>query len=274
MVLADLDADGFLTLTLNRPRKKNAVNDWVFTRLIEELRRAKDNDKVLVVIITGAGDGSKKDYFCAGADLDAGFSPEEGQFKSGKGSYFDPTGVMMEHVISYPKPIVAAVNGPGVGVGMTLIPNCDCAFTVDHAFFFTPFAQLAVTPEFCSTVLFPRIMGPSLANEVILFGRRLSAQEALSCGFVSAILPAGPGFVDAVKDRLRPSLRAPHALKSLKLFKGLVKHAEDVDLLLRVHRHEMALLDARSMGGDKSEAMDGVRALLGAKQSNNTGSKL
>lgn len=85
------------------------------------------------------------------------------------------------------KPIIAMVNGGAVGAGATLLPFCDLVLASDKAFFLTPFAALGIVPEFCSSITFPQIMGLSMANNMLLFGHRLSADEALNCGLVSKL---------------------------------------------------------------------------------------
>ena len=110
-LLSSLSPEGILTLTLNRPKQLNAVNDQLYDAVTWALKSASVDDKVKVVVLTGAGEKS----FCAGADLAAGFDPFVGPMKSGKGSYYDPVGRFMSTCISFDKPLIAAVNGIAVG---------------------------------------------------------------------------------------------------------------------------------------------------------------
>jgi peroxisomal 3,2-trans-enoyl-CoA isomerase len=169
VVLESLSPEGILTVTLNRSKQFNAMNDWMYLLLTEILDRATHSDQVKVVVLTGSGSKA----FCAGADLNAGFDPMVGPLKSGKGSYHDPVGRFMTAVIAFQKPLIAAVNGISVGVGLTILPLCDMVFAAPSATFNSPFTVLAVTPEFCSSVTFPRLLGTSMASDMLLFGRKL-----------------------------------------------------------------------------------------------------
>ncbi len=93
------------------------------------------------------------------------------------------------------------MNGPAIGIGATLIPHCDAAYCSTSAYFWTPFARIAVVPEFCSSLLFPEVLGISVANEMLLFGRKLGAEAAHERGFVS--------------DVLAPELLLPHVCTAL-----------------------------------------------------------
>lgn len=165
----------------------------------------------------------------------------------------------MSTVIAFPKPLIAAVNGLAVGVGLTLLPHCDAVYAVPNATFFSPFTQIGVCPEFCSSVLIPRIVGPTLATEVLFFGRKLTAKEAQEARLVCAILPQ-EGFLEAVYAKIRPSLAHLNSGRSMKFFKGLTRTPEDIAFLDKVHANEMAMLDMRSIGPN-SEAAQGVAAM-------------
>jgi len=227
--------------------------------LTDIFTRAKSNDHVAVVLLTGAGDKC----FCAGADLGAGFDPMVGPLKSRRGSFYDPVGRFMSLIIAYPKPIVAAVNGLAVGVGFTLLPLCDVVFCTPAASFSAPFTQLAVTPEFCSSFTFPRLMGTNMATDVLLFGRKLTAADAQQCRLVHDVLPAS-GFVELVRGKLRPSLGFVHAQKSMHYFKTLMRTPAMIAELESVHRTEMALLDQRATGA-KSNTSEAVVAMQAAQ---------
>ena len=151
-----------------------------------------------------------------------------------------------------------------MGVGLTVLPHCDAVYCVPHATFFAPFAQIGVCPEFCSSALLPRILGPTLASEVLYFGRRLTAAEAKEARLVGDVLPKDD-FLEHVYKRIRPALAYPNAGKSMRLFKGLVRSPDVVAELERVHRAEMAMLDARSIGAG-SDAAQGVAAMQAQAQ--------
>jgi len=265
------DAHGICEVRLQRQHARNAVHDAAYEGWMEALRAAEADSAVKVVLLTGEGK-----FFCTGADLEAGFDPSVGPLKSRHGSLHDPVGRFMSAVIRFPKPIVAAVNGPAVGVGCTVLPHCDIVIAADSTYFWCPFTDLCVTPEFCSSVTFPEILGPSLANELLLFGARMSPSQALAAGFVSAVLPAGDDFVDKVKARLKPALAAHNAGRSLQLFKRLQKDDAHIARMEGIHRREMALLDLRCIGPDSEskQALSQRFAAAKAKAAAKTKAKL
>lgn len=95
----------------------------------------------------------------------------------------------IDALINFPKILITFVNGPAVGAGVTMLGLCDVVYASDTATFRTPFTKLGLVPEGCSSFLFPNIMGRSLASEMLLFGRTLSAQEALATGLISKVVP-------------------------------------------------------------------------------------
>ena len=133
VVRYEVDSDGIGVITLNRAKAGNAVHDWMYTLVIKHLDQAASDPSCKAVMITGAGR-----LFCAGADLEMGFDPMVGELKSMKGAFHDPVGRFMLAVIRFPKLLVAAVNGPAVGVGATLLPHCDLVYMADTAFLSTP----------------------------------------------------------------------------------------------------------------------------------------
>ena len=260
VVQTALSREGILTLTLNRPKQMNATSDPLYIGVTRALNAAAADEQVKVVVITGSGEKA----FCAGADLEAGFDPTIGKHKSGRGSYHDPVGRFMSTVIAFPKPLVAAVNGLAVGVGLTILPHCDAAYCVPHASFFSPFAQLGVCPEFCSSVLLPRILGPTLATEVLFFGRRLNAQEAKAARLVGDVLPK-ENFLEHVYARIRPTLAHPNSGRSMRMFKSLTRPASTIAELEAVNASELKMLDVRSTGAN-SDAAQGVAAMQAAQR--------
>jgi enoyl-CoA hydratase/carnithine racemase len=254
------DADGVAVLVLNRPHANNAVHDHVYELFCEHLANCARSDAVKAVVVTGAGK-----FFSSGADLAQGFDPMVGPLKSGRGSYFDPVGKFMSAVIAFPKPLIAAVNGPAIGVGCTLLPHCDVVYCTSKAYMWCPFTNLAVCPEFCSSVTLPAILGPSLAAEMLYLGKRLSAAEAQARGLVSEVLPDGEGFLETVLAKLRPTMAAHNAGRSMLLFKALIKDDAYRARMEDVHRKEMAMLDLRCTGSDSECAQAAAKAKEAAK---------
>lgn len=188
-----------------------------------------------------------------GADLRGEAAGGE-SLKSGEGMLKDPVGIFMQTMLRFPKPIVAAVNGQAIGVGTTLVPHCDVAFCSSSATFWTPFSRIAVVPEFCSTILFPRIMGKSVANEMILLGKKIDAETAKRVGLVSDVFPAGPDFLTRVIKEVRNGMVYPLLDKTFPIFKHMMNYM-DHKMLDDVCAYELSALDERANAGDVMEAV-------------------
>ncbi len=189
--------DRILTITLNRPDKLNAFNATMQRELIEAFDAADRNDEVRVVIVTGAGRG-----FCAGADLSSGADTfdrdaRRGPVKrnaDGKVDYSDPNvrdggGQVTLRIFKSVKPVIAAVNGPAVGIGVTMQLPMDIRIASEDARFGFVFSRRGIVPEAASSWFLPRIVGISQALEWTYSGRVFSAQEALAGRLVSKVVP-------------------------------------------------------------------------------------
>ena len=182
-ILCEVD-DRIATVTLNRPDRLNA---WTIT-MMEELIKAFDildkDDEVRAIIVTGAGRA-----FCAGADLDPGnFADRQKEMRTDKVPR-DTAGQFTLKVYETKKPVIAAINGPAVGVGTTMTLPMDIRIASETARMGLVFNRRGMVPEGCCTWFLPRILGLSQAAEWILTGRVFSAQEALQGGLVSRVLP-------------------------------------------------------------------------------------
>ena len=173
--------------------------------------------------------------------------------KLGNGSIYDPVGVFMRTLLRFPKPVIAAVNGPAIGVGCTLIPHCDIAFATENTYFLVPFSRIAVVPEFCSSVLFPQILGRSTANEMLLMGKPLQAHRAKQLGFISDVFPQ-QDFLKQVLKQVQEGLQYPLLDKTFPLFKNMIKKWE-LDDLERLCQYEIRKLDERGESGEIAEAV-------------------
>jgi enoyl-CoA hydratase/carnithine racemase len=196
-------------LTLDRPEALNAFDSPLYRAAGEALTAARDDDGVSVVVITGAGRA-----FSAGQDLDemarlAGGEAIESGFP-----------VLLEALESFDKPLVAAVNGPAVGIGFTMLPHCDLVLVAEGARMRAPFAEMGVPPEAASSVLFPARMGWQRAAEVLFTSPWLSAEEAVDCGIALRVVPPGDLLPEALAlaDRIAAApLAALRAIKSTML---------------------------------------------------------
>ena len=180
-------ADGVCTLTLDRPERLNAVTSVMIDELIEALDQADADDAVRAVIVTGAGRA-----FCAGADLSGGgrtFDRAARGRGEAPGEHRDGGGRVSLRVFDMKKPMIAAINGPAVGFGITMTLPMDIRIASTSARIGFVFARRGVVPEACSTWFLPRLVGMARAAEWVFTGRVFSAEEALQGGLVSRVVP-------------------------------------------------------------------------------------
>ncbi len=198
------DRDGrVLTITLDRPDKKNALTHAMYAAIADALQLAHEDPQIRCVIITGAGDS-----FTAGNDL--------GDFAAGLLDEEPPVVRFLDNVIACDKPVMAAVNGPAVGVGLTMLLHCDLAYASDAASFRSPFPHLGVVPEAGSSMLLPASVGNAWANDIFIAGRVLTAAEALSAGLVSRVFPAASLIAECRSIAKTIAAQAPNAMLHTK----------------------------------------------------------
>ncbi|XP_072801847.1 enoyl-CoA delta isomerase 2 isoform X2 [Vicugna pacos] len=171
------------TITFNRPAKKNAITTQMYRDIMLALQAASKDDSVLTVL-TGNGD-----YYCSGNDLTnfTDIPPGGPEEKARTNAVL--LREFVDYFIDFPKPLVAVVNGPAVGISVTILGLFDLVYASDRATFHTPFSPLGLSPEGCSSYTFPKMMGPSKAAEMLIFGRKLTAQEACAQGLVTEVFP-------------------------------------------------------------------------------------
>lgn len=185
-LLTDL-TDGIGTLTLNRPERLNAYTTEMGEEVTEVLRAWREDAAVRAVILTGAGRG-----FCAGVDLDhlkahqAGGNASQGP-RLGEEDFLRKLPL---ELVAYPKPLIAAVNGAAIGVGVTMILPFDVRIASEEARLGLAFVKLGILPGLGSTHLLPRLVGRAKALELVLSARTIPAREALAIGLVNAVVPA------------------------------------------------------------------------------------
>jgi enoyl-CoA hydratase/carnithine racemase len=187
-------AERVLTITLNRPERLNAWTATMGRELIEAFDRADGDDEVGAIIVTGAGRG-----FCAGADLAAGGESFDWRKRADPGSVRpapgslprDNGGQFTLRVFASSKPVIAAINGPAVGVGATMTLPMDVRLAAEEARIGFVFARRGIVPEACSSWFLPRVVGISRAVEWVATGRVFGAREALEAGLVRSLHPAG-----------------------------------------------------------------------------------
>ena len=220
-ILTHVEA-GVMTLTFNRVDKKNSITRAMYAALADGLERAAQDAAVRVVLIQGDAT-----VFSAGNDIGdfqnapADPGPREEQ----------PVWRFLRAIASFPKPIVAAVCGPAVGVGTTLLLHCDLVYAGDNAAFALPFVNLGLVPEAGSSLLLPQMLGYHRAAEALLLGEPFMAEAALEVGLVSRVLP--PTECNAVAQQQARKLAAK-PLASLVETKRLMKGSQQAAVLARM----------------------------------------
>jgi len=186
--------DGIATLTLSRPDKLNAYVPQMGDEIVAAFRAARSDPAVRVVILTGAGRG-----FCAGVDLDA--LKASASARGGSATRLGEVDFVRKlplELHAFPKPVIAAINGHAIGVGVTMTLPCDVRLAADDAKIGLTFARLGILPGLGSTHFLPRLVGMARAQELVLTGRIVLGQEAAAMGLVSRALP---------RDELLPAAR-------------------------------------------------------------------
>lgn len=178
-------AERIATVTLNRPEKLNAFTHVMRDELIDAFGRADADDEVRAVIVTGAGRA-----YCAGADLSAGPSTFDYAKREGltAQTHRDGGGMVTLRIFEMKKPVIAAVNGPAVGIGATMLLPMDVRLASTDARFGFVFSRRGIVPEACSSWFLPRVVGIGQALEWTLSGRVFDAQEAKAGNLVSKVV--------------------------------------------------------------------------------------
>lgn len=204
VVKTSLDA-GVMTIRMTRPEKKNALNHALYAGLVEGLKQAEASKEVRAILLAGS-----EGIFTAGNDLkDFAESPPHG---GGASSAFE----FISMLPRIEKPLVAAVDGPAVGVGTTMLLHCDLVFVSDRAQLHLPFVNLALLPEAGSSYLLPRLMGHVRAAELILLGQPFDAARAVELGIANRCV--APEDVEKVALAAAAELAAkpPEAVRKAK----------------------------------------------------------
>ncbi|HET9691496.1 MAG TPA: enoyl-CoA hydratase-related protein [Acidimicrobiales bacterium] len=209
-------ADGVALVTLNRPEKMNAWTAQLGAELGDAMAEADADDAVRAVVVTGAGRA-----FCAGADLSSGgFRGATG----GAGGAGDAPRLRAMGPIEVRKPVIAAINGHAVGVGITWPLQCDIRLVAEEAKLAFAFVRRGVLPELASHVILPRLCGISRASELLLSGRTFLGAEAVDYGVATRALPAAevlPAAMAMAADMAANTAPVPVALAKRLLWEGL-----------------------------------------------------
>ena len=202
--------DGICTVTFNRVAKKNSLTQAMYGAMAATLAAAREDAAVRVLVFQG-----DLAIFSAGNDLGDFLSAPPNSLGSDT-----PTLRFMDQLANFPKPVIAAVCGPAVGIGTTLLLHCDLVYAGDNAAFSLPFVNLGLCPEFSSSLLLPQLMGYHRAAEALLLGEPFLAEAALEVGLVNRVVP--PNECNALAQRQARKLAAK-PLSALMESKRLMK---------------------------------------------------
>ena len=225
-----------LRIQLNRPQKKNALTPAMYDSLRQAIERADDDTSIHVIILTGSGDS-----FCAGNDLNS--------FLEDPGS--DAAARFIRAIANARAPIVAAVNGVAVGVGVTMLLHCDLVYAAADAKFNFAFIDLGLLPEAASSTLLPRMLGYAGAAELLMLGEAFSAEKARECGLVNQVVAADALDALAQSNAERLAAKPPHALRQTKMLlrRGNAKAVEETMAL------ELGMIGERLVSDEVREIM-------------------
>ncbi len=256
--------DGIATITLNRPEKLNAFTAQMRDDLVAAFDATDADDAVRAVIITGAGRA-----FCAGADLSSGGKTFDyaarneaarDAYKVGD-VYRDGGGITTLRIFKSLKPVIGAINGAAVGIGMTMQLPMDIRLASTDARFGFVFARRGITPEAASSWFLPRLVGMQTALEWCFTGRVFSAQEALDKGLVRSLhapadlLPAARALAREIAENTAPV--------SIALTRQMLWHMAGAAHPMAAHRVDSRAIQAR---GQSADAREGVSAFLEKRQ--------
>jgi enoyl-CoA hydratase/carnithine racemase len=240
--------DKILTITLNRPEKLNAFTDYVMApELLDAFDRADEDDNVRVVIVTGAGRG-----FCAGHDLDEGFDYED-QADATIDTHRDIGGMVSLRIYEMKKPVIAAINGAAIGVGITMTLPMDIRIASEKAKIGFVFAKLGIVNEACSNWFLPRIVGISRAAEWSYTGRIFDAGEALAGGLVSQVVPQEQLYDKAIT--IAREIADNTSAVSIPLTRQMLWKMLGADHPMEAHRIESKCIFALGLTPDSKEAV-------------------
>jgi len=220
---------------LNRPEVLNALNEKMKEELIHALRDTEEDDNIRVLILSGRGRG-----FCAGADLNRFVEIQESDKEHKKKSRFGSID-FPRAFIQYPKPIIAAINGPAYGFGFTVTLTCDIRLASEKAKFSLAFVRIGVTPEFCSTYFLPRLIGYGKAAELIFTARPFDAREALEIGAINHVFPHHRLMPEAINIAKQIAAMPPTAVQKSK---EILRHGMQSTLDQVVQHEAVVFFDA------------------------------
>ncbi|WP_420453129.1 crotonase/enoyl-CoA hydratase family protein [Ilumatobacter sp.] len=260
----DVD-DHIATITLDRPDRLNAFTGTMMREIIDALDTTDADDDVRAVIVTGAGRG-----FCAGADLGGGgstFSKGGSDVQTDVGVPRDGGGLVSLRIYDSKKPVIGAINGAAVGVGVTMTLPMDIRIASEDAKFGFVFARRGIVPEACSSWFLPRVVGISQAAEWCYSGRVFPAEEALAGGLVRSVHPADELIGQA--RAIASDIAENSAPVSVALTRQLLWRMLGADHPMVAHRADSRGILER---GSSDDSREGVESFLEKRSANYTNS--
>ncbi|WP_368578573.1 enoyl-CoA hydratase [Acinetobacter pittii] len=233
-----------LTLTMSNPTKKNAINYEMYAALSQVLDEAATNQNIHVVVLAG-----ENSAFTSGNDVNA--------FEKRDTTTSEPPAsiVFLKSLATFPKPIIAKVNGVAIGIGSTMLLHCDFVYASQNSIFQFPFVNLGLVPEAGSSYILPRLLGFARASEIILLGEKFSADQAKNYGLVNEIFEAAE--LDQVVEDVAIKL-AQKPSQALQLSKKLLRDMPIDDLLNRID-HESTIFSRCLQGSEFKEALNAFK---------------
>ena len=265
-----VDENGLMIITLDRPQAMNAITARMMHEMCDALDKADEDDNVRAIIITGQGERA----FCAGADLSEGdktFNYEARQDAGGKASarrddgsidwsaeqVRDSGGILTLRIYESIKPVIGAINGAAVGIGVTMQLPMDVRIASDNARFGFVFARRGIVPEACSSWFLPRIVGISQALQWCYSGEVFGAEEALAGGLVSEVVPQAE-LLNRAKE-IALSMTAQSSPVSVSMTRQMLWRMLGADHPMEAHKVDSKAIYGR---GRQSDAKEGVMSFL------------
>jgi enoyl-CoA hydratase/carnithine racemase len=253
-------AESIATITLSRVERMNAFTDVMMREVIDAFDLVDADDDVRVVIVTGAGERA----FCAGADLGGGgdtFAKGGSDIQTSVGVPRDGGGMVSLRIFSCTKPVIGAINGAAVGVGVTMTLPMDIRLASDNARFGFVFARRGIVPEACSSWFLPRLVGISTAAEWCYTGRVFPASEALERGLVRSV--HAPDELMSAARELAREIADNTAPVSVALTRQMLWRMLGADHPMEAHRVDSRGIQSR---GASADAKEGVESFLEKRQ--------
>lgn len=227
--------DGIYWITLNKEKKFNSITGDMYRALCAAFDSAQEDDDVVLTVMTGNGL-----YYCAGSDFTPAELAAEAEYNSDKGlDNYGPYKLWADRLIRHKKPLIALVNGPAVGIGVTSLALCDAVFASDKATFWCPFTQLGLNPEAASSITFVHTLGYNKAARLALFAEKMTAEEAYVAGLVTKVIPHSKFQEETREIVQRYSKLAKYSMWDSK---KLLRPAHVVEELLTANRREYEVL--------------------------------